>query len=262
MYTHQDTTDPVFDTLPEDRSVECDGAGNSSDFTEWLAEPVVTDSCHGDLEVTNDATMPVYCDSVLITFMATDDCLHSVSATASFAITDSVNPFFATAPQDRTVECNGAGNLADFNGWIEDRANAVGGDLCSSTTISAGSGTAPTDAPCPPGTSSTTVLFTVSDQCGNSFGQTATFTISDTTAPSVDVPPQSQSVQCSDTSSAQFDSWLSSNAGLSASDVCSSFSTSINHGSGSLESSCLSSATITGCLRKLNPSNCNLHNIG
>jgi len=71
-------------------------------------------------------------------------------------------------------------------------------------------------------TGSTTVTFTVTDDCGNATTTQAIFTIEDSVAPTIDVMAQDQIVDCDGAGNLNaLDAWLASNGGASASDACS-----------------------------------------
>lgn len=81
---------------------------------------------------------------------------------------------------NQTVECDGAGNVADLNAWLSSHGGATAADGCGALTwtnnytgLSDGCGA----------TGSATVTFTVTDAAGNTATSSATFTIQDTTPP-------------------------------------------------------------------------------
>jgi large repetitive protein len=53
--TIQDTTAPVFTTVPSNLTLECDGAGNTAAITAWLNSAVASDVC-GTVSITHDYT--------------------------------------------------------------------------------------------------------------------------------------------------------------------------------------------------------------
>ena len=60
-------------------------------------------------------------------------------STASFTVTvtDDEAPVIASAAQDETVECDGAGNTAQFNAWLAANGNAgSASDNCTTPTWS------------------------------------------------------------------------------------------------------------------------------
>ena len=155
-----------------------------------------------------------------MTFTATDDCGLATSTTATFTIEDTTPPAFSATADDLTVECDGAGNLAELNGWLNSNANAAASDICGGVTWSHDFIALSDDCGA---TGMSTVTFTVTDDCGNSVYTSAQFTIEDTTAPSMDVESADLTVECDGAGNlSELNGWIDSNGGASASDDCSS----------------------------------------
>jgi hypothetical protein len=116
-----------------------------------------------------------------------------------------------TAPADQTVECDGSGNPAALNAWLNS-ATFTGG--CGGATLS---NDFQTLGPGCGATGAVTVTWTVTDSCGNSASDSARFTIVDTTDPPLTVP-QPISVTCGEPGTADtLTAWLAS---ATATDVC------------------------------------------
>jgi len=90
----------IVDTTPPSLSIssaqfECDGSGNTTDITAWLASAVATDTC-STVTVTNDyAGLSGACPdigSVEVTFTATDACANAATRTATLAVVDTAAP--------------------------------------------------------------------------------------------------------------------------------------------------------------------------
>src|SRR5207244_1976054 len=98
----------------------------------------------------------------------------------TFTIEDTTPPV-VTAPADKTVECDGAGNLADLNSW---KTGASASDTCSGAAT-------PTyvEESNTPGCGSTRVIkahWTATDACGKvGTSKTRTSTSRDSTEPVV-----------------------------------------------------------------------------
>ena len=60
-----------------------------------------------------------------VTFTATDDCGNSSSTTATFTIEDTMAPAIDLAAVDATAECDGAGNAADLDAWLNSNGGAA-----------------------------------------------------------------------------------------------------------------------------------------
>ncbi len=90
------------------------------------------------------------------------------------------DPPVVSCPMDLTVECDGAGNLADFDAWVNSATVSEGCGDVTLTQISAGFMGAFCGA-----TGSTTVTWTAIDSEGQTGECSATFTIVDSTPPVV-----------------------------------------------------------------------------
>src|SRR5690606_6704780 len=181
----EDTTAPTIGTPASDVTVECDGAGNTTDLMGWLNNnggALATDLC-GDVTWSNNYSgLSDDCGltgSATVTFTATDSCGNASTTTATFIIEDTTDPVLITPAQDMTVECDGAGNAVQLNAWLATAGGAIASDTCGSivwtnnfTGLSDGCGM----------TGSATVTFTATDECGNGGNTSATFTIEDDTA--------------------------------------------------------------------------------
>ena len=191
-FTIEDTTAPaVVDAM--DATVECDGAGNAADLDAWLASnggASATDACSGvtwsnDFDALSDDCGAT--GAATVTFTATDDCGNATSTTATFTIEDTTSPTRDSEAMDMTVECDGAGNVADLDAWLASNGGASATDACSGVTWSNDFDALSADCGA---TGAATVTFTATDDCGNATSTMATFTIEDTTAPSATVVPQ------------------------------------------------------------------------
>lgn len=179
---------PTITTPASDQTVECDGSGNVAALNAWLNSQggaSASDEC-GSISWSNDFLgLPNACGgtgSATVTFTATSDdgCQTSSSTTtATFTIADTTAPTIDTCPTDTTVECDGAGNVAELNAWL---GSFAASDTCGDVTLSDDfSGLSDGCG----GTGSATVTFTATDECGNDTTCVATFTIEDTVAPNV-----------------------------------------------------------------------------
>lgn len=127
-------------------------------------------------------------------------------------------PDITTPAANLTVECDGAGNVAALNAWLASNGGAEATDECGAVTwtnnfagLSDGCGE----------TGSATVTFTATSNDGcvtNTSQTTATFTIEDTTDPTIDTCPPDTTVECDgEGNEAELNAWLSS---FAASDTC------------------------------------------
>jgi len=181
-----DETKPVIADLADYTLEGCNAAWPASVTTTW------TDNCSqggtitgvaGDV-VTEGCTQ--YRD---YTFNVTDGCGNAAVATTTRVTrqNDGTAPAITTQAASQTVECDGAGNVAEYNAWLAAHAHAVATDDCGGElTWSYTEGTWSDDCGL---TKSIRVTFFATDGCGNkSDGTTATFTIQDTTKPAFACP--------------------------------------------------------------------------
>ena len=117
-----------------------------------------------------------------------------------------------TAPEDATVECDGAGNAAGLARWLGSVVveSTCGGAVVTNdfTGLVAACGA----------TAAATVTWSASDDCGNALTHTATFTIADTMPPTID-GPDDVTVACEDAdTAAALRRWLND---VAVSDDCS-----------------------------------------
>lgn len=116
------------------------------------------------------------------------------------------------ATADLTVECDGLGNQATLDAWL---SGTTFGNGCGGATLSSDFQAV---FPVCGAAGAVTVTWTATDECGNSGSASATFTILDTTVPTL-TEQQPISVTCGDPGTpAALAAWLAS---ATAFDVCS-----------------------------------------
>merc|ERR1712137_1025268 len=222
-YTVSDTSAPIISPQAQSQSVSCDASSNQSAYQAWVADnggARATDLCQAPetlVWTNNQQPSPQGCATVAVTFTVTDACDHRATTSASYTVFDRTAPSFTTPPQSTSVECNGVGNVDQYQQWVASNAGAIATDVCAVTiTIT---NNAPSQGPVGCGT--IPVIFTATDGCQNAQAATATFTVTDTTPPTINTPASDQTVQCApptDVNAVQ--TWLESRAGTTASDNC------------------------------------------
>ena len=223
-FTIQDTTNPSIDNAAEDMTVECDGLGNLQQLNAWLANNGGAEASDGCSNVTwsNDFTgLSDLCGatgSALVVFIAADECGRTSKTSATFTIEDTTPPAIDTPAADLTVECDGAGNTAQLNAWLNSYGGASASDSCGDVTWSHNfNGLSDLCG----ATGAATVEFTATDSCGLTSKTTATFTIEDTTDPVIGTQASDMTVECDgEGNTAQLAAWLANNGGATAYDSC------------------------------------------
>ncbi|MFD2890719.1 hypothetical protein ACFS5J_01670, partial [Flavobacterium chuncheonense] len=224
-FTIQDTTPPSITTQASNNTVEC-SASNVTEFNTWLNNnggAVASDVCGNVTWTRVGDTISNECGTTgtaTVTFRATDDCGNFSETTATFTIQDTTPPSITTQASNSTVECDGNGNTVAYNTWLQSHAGATAIDNCDSD-VSWSWVVLNTSNPCP-GAIQYTVQFSAIDDCFNNTATTATFTIQDTTAPTLITQAVNQTVECDGNGNiADLNAWLAANGGASSSDDCS-----------------------------------------
>ncbi len=232
LITIHDLIAPTIDTPSSDKMVECDGSGNVSAFNVWLAGQggaVASDVCSSVTWTNNYAVGNWVMDCgntkhVVVVFTATDDCGNASTTSATFTINDTTAPTITTAASAGTSECQGTtpNTNTDYITWLSSHGGSAASDLCgNNVTWSDNTGTAVWGGtPC---ARTITITFTATDDCGNASTTSATFTINDTTAPTITTAASAGTSECQGTTpntNTDYITWLSSHGGSAASDLC------------------------------------------
>jgi hypothetical protein len=171
----QDTTPPVFTTIPQDLTVECDGNYNVAELNAWLAGVDAVDKC-GSVTITNDFVGILNecgaTGSATVTWIAEDESGNTAtSPPATFTIADTMPPVI-TCPMGVTLECP-----ADTN--VVATGSAIASDSCGTVTITHSDQWQPSCG----NTGTLTRRWTATDECDNSSSCVQIITVVDTTPP-------------------------------------------------------------------------------
>ena len=126
-----DTTAPTMDSAATNATVECDGQGNTEALQAWLTSnggASASDTCSNVTWSNSFSELSDGCGNTgtaSVTFTATDDCGNATTSTATFTIQDITAPTMDSAATNATVECDGQGNTAALQAWL----NSNGGLL-------------------------------------------------------------------------------------------------------------------------------------
>ena len=194
VITVKDDTNPTITNEANDLTLECDGSGNTTAIQNWIDSnggATATDNCSPINSITwtnNYNGLSNQCGETgdaVVTFTATDLCGNASQTTGLITIEDTTEPSFDINPIDQTVQCDGAGNQAQYQDWLDRNGEALASDICGTATITHNAAGLSNDCG---ETGFETVTFTATDDCGNSSTRTATFTIEDTTNPTACEP--------------------------------------------------------------------------
>ena len=248
-FTISDTSVPTITRQAQPQTVQCDGYGNQDAFNNWLDSQggaQATDVCVGTSSLSwsnNFGEGDLFtCGTTTVTFTVSDPCGDTASTSSSFTVFDDVAPSFNPSAQDLTVECDGYGNIFDYDNWVSSNGGAVAQDACA--TFLSVTNTAPATGPV--GCGAVTVTFIATDDCNNSGRTTATYRVTDTSDPVIVLPASDASVECDGyTNQADISAWLSSQGGAVAVDQCNSVSWSNNFVGLITVDGCSAVATVT-----------------
>lgn len=235
-YSISDSVPPVITRQATAGTSQCNQ--NGSDFTAlnaWLntqGGALATDNCvtftwTNNYNPLSDPFVRSCSSSKTIVFTAQDGCLNVATTSALYTFIDDSPPVLTTPAQSSSGECSASG--AAFNAWLGNHANAVATDVCQPSANLLWSnnfvGSVPNGC-----NAVATVTFTVTDGCGgNTLATTASFTVTDTTAPTITTPAAPLNVICSDPGAANaLNNWLANAGGAVATDACTAVTWSNN----------------------------------
>lgn len=149
--------------------------------------------------ISPDPSAPPGCRITPFVFNATDPCGNTViSNPVNFVVQDTKAPVITVA-KDTKVECDGNGNVQQYNDWLASYGGATCVDQCSGDLTAVPSAwnvvnrsfvqngfTGACGTSCPMDTC-TTATFTCVDNCGRSQTTSARFVIADSTPPTIDI---------------------------------------------------------------------------
>jgi len=191
--TIRDIDPPTLDATASNASFECDGSGNSAQFTDWLANnggAAATDLCSTVVWSNSVGAWSDDCaetGTVSVVFTAIDACSNTVQTTATFTIVDSSEPVFNNPPGDITVDCGtnipaitpAVDDLCDNTVAVVLAENITNGNCVDNYTIQR--------------------TWTATDACNNSAVHTQIITVQDTTRPVMSNVPLDLDLACDET---------------------------------------------------------------
>ncbi|MEZ4919982.1 MAG: HYR domain-containing protein [Saprospiraceae bacterium] len=183
VITVQDVSDPVFDFVPANTTVECDAIPG-------VGTPTATDNCDGDVEITYNGEVRtdgscLYNYTLTRTWTATDNCGNTQTASQVITVQDTNNPSFLSVPADVTVNCDA----------IPAVGTATAEDNCDPNVSVVYNGETRTDGSCI-NTYTLNRSWTATDACGNQTTVSQNIEVQDTTAPVFTSFPADVTVDC------------------------------------------------------------------
>jgi len=222
-FTIVDHTSPTMHVAAQSKTITCEAANHEVEIQQWLISQggAQASDVGGDVIWSHNYTgLSDGCGmtgSAIVIFTVSDECGNSTTTTAVFTIEDISPPAISLPSQDAMLECS-SNHPDEIQLWLDSRGGAQASDVCGDVMwsnnysgLSDGCGV----------TGSATVIFTATDQCGNSNTSSATMTIRDTVAPVIDIEAQDTTIICGSIDQPTIiQSWLNRRGGASASDLC------------------------------------------
>jgi len=247
--TIQDTENPTITNVPSDVTYTCADEVPAFDISSVTA----SDNCAFTTDTMSVVTGDIPCDyTITRTWTVTDDCGNTDSESQVITIKDDVDPTMCD-PDSYTFECEGSViNKQEADKWNNDNINQLENcaeDNCTSVTITSNYNFNDIVLGCGE-TGVITVTYTATDECGNSTSKDATFTIVDTTNPTVSCDPANDTKECEGVvgNEALADAWNDSNIALlesCSSDECGDITVVSNYDFDNLSDDCGETGSIT-----------------
>ena len=191
VVTYVDANDPTFASVPPDISFDClnDAPAPPSIDADDLCDASFPKSIAGMVDL-NGATL---CGggTIIHSWTATDASGNSTTVSRSVTINgDDDAPIATVLPQNATSDCT----TADYPGWLSDQVNDIRNGIldCGGANMVSVTHNGPVSFS---GCGTVMVDFYLTDPCGNADTLSATYSITDSAAPTFTVPITAQ-VSC------------------------------------------------------------------
>ena len=256
-----DTNPDLTNCNVEDITLECSGIDNETIADQWNADNIAAlEDCAEDIAITITSdyaftNLSATCGAggtITVVYTATDDCDNSVTLQAILTLEDTTPPDLVNCTVvDTTLECAGTDNESIADAWNADNIAALqtcGTDACdvdNTYRVTSDYDFTQLNSDCGVG-GTITVIYTVSDDCNNSQTLTATLTLNDSTPPLL-TQGDDGSAECTGTDPSinqEYIDWVSSYAGITATDNCGSVTLSFIEGQWTNDG-CSDSITVT-----------------
>jgi uncharacterized repeat protein (TIGR01451 family) len=182
-----DTQAPTI-VCPADITIECNDVLNDQLIQDWIDSAVPSDNCGSNVSVSATIfSINSQCgasESRLYQFIATDNSSNTAVCFATVHILDTTGPEIIGG-EDQVVECilGGAGNDNEFLSWLNNRGGASAIDGCGGLIFWSNDFHADNWVDGCNNIRFIDVIFTATDECGNSSSETLRFGNQDITPP-------------------------------------------------------------------------------
>jgi hypothetical protein len=184
-----DTQVPSITTPAGDLIVDCDRQAQQAQIDAWLSKngnAVAEDDCSSEVTWSHNFfdvadQLKAGCGGTgmaTVTFTATDECGNEATTTATVEVRDISAPLFSAPAQNKSVECDGEGNTAELQAWVDAQGGAVAADACSVDNQLTWTHERSSMSLCGEAERKT-YTFAITDACGQSSTSVATFSIID-----------------------------------------------------------------------------------
>ncbi len=158
------------------------------------------------------------------TWTAQDICENKAKKTQIITVEDNTPPIITPPANDTVmVECDGNGNQAELQAWLDNHGGATAVDNCGNVTWTYDFDFNQFLFECG-GEGWGFATFYAEDDCGNRSPYRGIFKILDTTKPNITTPASDATFECDGNgNTADINAWLADNGGARGNDICSPF---------------------------------------
>jgi len=185
--TISDCENPTIVTCPVAQPmVEC----GTEDVASWAVTLTGSDNCDMNLSesyfVLSQTNNCGGTSTSVYVFVVTDEAGNSASCTSTYTTIDMTEPMITGSATNPMVTCMN-NNTVNFLSWLELNGAATATDGCSGPVVWTNNWDGSLPNGCT-GMTATTIVFTATDDCGNTSTTIGTYTITDTTPPTLSLP--------------------------------------------------------------------------
>ena len=219
-----DNTPPVITNNLQNGMAPCSTA--MAQYSSWLnaqrAAFMAIDNGCGIMTLSDNAPNPAiitsFCGTIDVTFTAKDNCNNISTVIKTFTVFNNVAPVINTPATGSSGNCSQTNIAQLFNTWINTHGGATATDDCSSVFWSTSPPSPSINDTCD---AAINVMFIAGDGCGNFDTTSASFILTDDTAPVITVDPSTVILSCSANAiDSTLMEWLVNGGNSNAHDLC------------------------------------------